>query len=136
MPRLCTPLIALCAALALPAAQPAAAGPHDGRAEFSDDPRHDWAPEFDRLDDNEYRLIPLRRAIEIASARFEGRVIAARLTGPTPHERDRGVALVHELRMLTPARDVLRIRIDARSGVFLEVAGAGLTKARRKGHDQ
>ena len=58
------------------------------------------------------------------------------LTGPTPHERDRGVALVHELRMLTPARDVLRIRIDARSGDFLEVAGAGLTKARRKGHDR
>ena len=136
MTRLCTPLIALCAALALPAAQPAAAGPLDGRAEFPDDPRHDWAPEFDRLDDNEYRLIPLRRAIEIASARFDGRVIAARLTGPTPHERDRGVALVHELRMLTPARDVLRIRIDARSGDFLEVAGAGLTKARRKGHDR
>ena len=134
MTRLCTPLIALCAALALPAALPA--GPRDGGAEFSDDPGHDWAPEFDRLDDNEYRLIPLRRAIEIASARFDGRVIAARLTGPTPHERDRGVALVHELRMLTPARDVLRIRIDARSGDFLEVAGAGLTKARRKGHDR
>ncbi len=136
MIRLCTPLIALCATLALPATLPAAAGPRDGGAGFSDDPGHDWAPEFDRLGDNEYRLIPLRRAIEIASARFDGRVIAARLTGPTPHERDRGVALVHELRMLTPARDVLRIRIDARSGDFLEVAGAGLTKARRKGHDR
>lgn len=132
MIRLCTPLIALCAALALPV--PAWTG--DGGAEFSDDPRHDWAPEFERLDDNEYRLISLRHAIEIASARFDGRVIAARLTGPSPHERDRGVALVHELRMLTPARDVLRIRIDARSGAFLEVAGAGLTKARRKGHDR
>ena len=126
MIRRCTPLIALCAALL--AVQPLLA---DDRRQ--DDAAQDWAPEFDRLGDSEYSIIPLRRAVEIATARFQGRVIAARLTGPAPHERERGVVLVQELRLLTPDRDVLRIRLDARSGDFLEVAGAGLTKARRKG---
>ncbi|MDN3711129.1 hypothetical protein QWZ10_03585 [Paracoccus cavernae] len=40
--------------------------------------------------------------------------------------------LVHELRLLTPRRDVLAIRLDARNGRFLEVAGAGLAEARKK----
>lgn len=78
--------------------------------------------------------MPLRRAVEIALARFDGRVIAARLTGPLPGERDRGVVLVQELRLLTPDRDVLRIRLDARTGAFLDVAGRGLAKARKKGN--
>ena len=37
---------------------------------------------------------------------------------------------------LTPWRDVLRIRLDARNGDFLEVAGAALSKARRKEQDR
>lgn len=82
----------------------------------------------------EFRVVPLRRAVEIALARFDGRVIAARLTGPLPGERDRGVVLVQELRLLTPDRDVLRIRLDARTGAFLDVAGRGLAKARKKGN--
>lgn len=134
MIRRTTTLIAFCAALL--AAQPL----------LADDKRHgepgrdwsgdDWAPEFENLGHSEYGLIPLKRAVEIATTRFRGRVIAARLTAPTSDERDRGVVLVHELRLMTPARDVLRIRLDARSGDFLEVAGAGLTKARRKGADR
>jgi uncharacterized membrane protein YkoI len=130
MIRLCTPLIALSAALLM--VQPLLA--EDGPYGRGDDHRQEWAPEFGTLEDNEYRLIPLHRAVKIATARYEGRIIAAQLTGPTPFERDRGVVLVHELRLLTPARDVLRIRLDARDGAFLEVAGAGLSKARRKGN--
>lgn len=139
--RRCTILIAFCAALL--AVQPLLAD--DGRDDRRDDGRddgrhddatHDWAPEFENLGGREYSIIALSRAVEIVTARFEGRVIAARLTGPAPHERARGVVLVHELRLLTPGRDVLRIRLDARNGDFLEVAGAGLTKARRKGADR
>ena len=127
-----TTLIAFCAALL--AAQPLLAD--DGPGDRHDDGAHDWATEFENLDGSEYSIIALHRAVEIATARFEGRVIAARLTGPAPHERERGVVLVHELRLMTPGRDVLRIRLDARNGDFLEVAGAGLTKARRKGADR
>lgn len=126
MIRRCTTLIALCAAFLT--AQPLLADDRPGG-----DPAEGWAPEFENLGGSEYGIISLRRAVELATARFEGRVIAARLTGPAPHERERGVVLVHELRLMTPGRDVLRIRLDARSGDFLEVAGAGLVKARRKG---
>ncbi|MEF9605111.1 hypothetical protein O4J55_23430, partial [Paracoccus sp. PXZ] len=76
---------------------------------------------------------PLNRAVEIVGERFRGRLIAARIVPPTAQERARGVILVHELRLLTPKRDVLLIRLDAHSGDFLEVAGAGLTDARKKG---
>ena len=78
-------------------------------------------------------ILPLHRAAGIVAERFRGRLIAARLVPPRPDERARGVVLVHRLRLLTPARDVLEIRLDARSGAFLEVAGAGLTRARRTG---
>lgn len=130
--RRARPALALAMALALilpAAADPpprAAKGGPSGHAEMLD-----WAPEFGPPLAQEFRVIALRRAIEIASARFHGRVIAARLTGPTPNERARGAVLVQELRMLTPARDVLRIRLDARTGDFLEVAGRGVTRARK-----
>ena len=44
-------------------------------------------------------------------------------------------ALVHELRLMTRSRDVLLIRLDARTGAFLEVAGSGMTEARRRRDD-
>ena len=50
-------------------------------------------------------------------------------------ERARGVELVHELRLMTRSRDVLLIRLDARTGAFLEVAGSGMTEARRRRDD-
>ena len=93
----------------------------------------DWAPEFDSLGRHDFRILPLNRAVEIVGERFRGRLIAARIVPPTAEERARGVILVHELRLLTPKRDVLLIRLDAHSGDFLEVAGAGLTDARKKG---
>ncbi|QFG37484.1 putative membrane protein YkoI [Paracoccus pantotrophus] len=93
----------------------------------------DWAPEFESLQRHDSRILPLNRAAEIVAERFRGRLIAARIVPPTPDERAKGVILVHELRLLTPKRDVLLIRLDAHGGDFLEVAGAGLTDARRKG---
>ncbi|WP_374426395.1 PepSY domain-containing protein [Paracoccus sp. (in: a-proteobacteria)] len=135
MARLHMPLLILCSLLMLVA--PASAD-RDGRGHDDDDHKQDWEGEFLPPDlppgAEEFRVVPLRRAVEIALARFDGRVIAARLTGPLPGERDRGVVLVQELRLLTPDRDVLRIRLDARTGAFLDVAGRGLAKARKKGN--
>ncbi|WP_230382907.1 PepSY domain-containing protein [Paracoccus shanxieyensis] len=90
---------------------------------------------FDMPTDPGFRVIPLHEAAKIARKRFRGRLIAAQLSPPDPAERARGVELVHELRLLTPERDVLLIRLDARTGAFLEVAGAGLVKARRGNED-
>lgn len=102
----------------------------DQREEL-DDPDY----EFEMLEHPGYRIIPLHEAAELATDRFRGRLIAARLRPPRPEERERGVDLVHELRLLTPGRDVLLIRLDARTGAFLEVRGAGLAEARRKHGD-
>ena len=135
MARLHMPLLILCSLLMLVA--PASAD-RDGRGHDDDDHKQDWEGEFLPPDlppgAEEFRVVPLRRAVEIALARFDGRVIAARLTGPLPGERELGVVLVQELRLLTPDRDVLRIRLDARTGAFLDVAGRGLAKARKKGN--
>ena len=135
MARLHMPLLILCSLLMLVA--PASAD-RDGRGHDDDDHKQDWEGEFLPPDlppgAEELRVVPLRRAVEIALARFVRRVIAARLTGPLPGERERGVVLVQELRLLTPDRDVLRIRLDARTGAFLDVAGRGLAKARKKGN--
>ncbi|MFB9223105.1 PepSY domain-containing protein [Paracoccus cavernae] len=79
-----------------------------------------------------FEVLPLSAAARIVEERFSGKLIAARLAPPTPREWHQGVQLVHELRLLTPRRDVLAIRLDARNGRFLEVAGAGLAEARKK----
>ncbi|KGJ06129.1 Uncharacterized membrane protein YkoI [Paracoccus halophilus] len=120
MNRLVPPLVTLIAAL-LPAL-PASA--EKGRRAIPEDQIEEWAPELSSRHDHEFRVIPLRRAAKIVAGRFHGKLIGARLTGPTPRERDMGVVLVQELRLLTPSRDLLRIRLDARTGEFLEVAGA------------
>lgn len=124
---LALPLIAL---LALPAAgQPRGHDPDPPRAE-------DLAPEFHDMESPARHVLPLKRAFHIVAQRFRGRLIAARLVPPFPRERQRGTALVHQLRLLTPSRDVLVIRLDAQTGAFLDVAGAGLSEARRKRNDR
>ena len=77
----------------------------------------------------DFRPLPLPQAVEIVQTRYQGRLIGAKLTGPHAHERALGVALVEELRLLTPQGNVLRIRLDARDGRFLEIAGVGQIKA-------
>lgn len=136
--RLSNPCLTLFLALMLtlpasadPSDGPMGGGKRDDRRDDMQSDTSDWAPEFAPSVAQEFRVIALRRAIQIVGARFRGRVIAARMTGPDPDERDRGVVLVQELRLLTPTRDVLRIRLDARTGDFLEVAGRGMTQARK-----
>lgn len=80
-----------------------------------------------------FPVIRLREAMAITAQRFDGRIIAAELVEPTPAEAARGVQLAYALRLLTPARDVLTVRLDARDGTFLDAAGHGLTEARRHG---
>lgn len=126
-PGLIFPL--LCCALLLGLAGAVQASPYE---QGSAQPDGFW-DEPDPHEGMGFRVIPLHEAAARVTARFRGRLIAAQLRPPTLQERARGVELVHELRLLTPGRDVLLIRMDARTGAFLEVRGAGLTKARRHG---
>ncbi|MCQ0969740.1 hypothetical protein MLD63_04775 [Paracoccus sp. TK19116] len=81
---------------------------------------------------DDFRPLPLHEAARIATERYHGRLIGARLTLANPHERGLGAVLVEELRLLTPAQNLLVIRIDARSGRFLEVAGTGQIEALKR----
>ena len=102
------------------------------QAQGPDDWRFEVPPEAAFPTDRNYRLIPLSQAADLVSQRFRGRLVAAKLMPPTPPELAHGVELVQELRLLTPKKDIILIRLDAHTGDFLEVAGAGLTDARRK----
>ena len=79
----------------------------------------------------DFRPLPLHEAADIVADRYRGRLIAARLVPPNPHEQGLGVDLVREMRLLTPQGNLLAIRLDARDGRFLEVAGIGQTEARK-----
>lgn len=79
----------------------------------------------------DFRPLPFHQLAERVHGRYRGRLIGAGVARPTPHERDLGAALVYEFRLLTPQRNLLRIRMDARSGRFLEVAGRGQVQALR-----
>ncbi|WP_157935844.1 PepSY domain-containing protein [Paracoccus zhejiangensis] len=84
------------------------------------------------LTETDFSPLPLHEAMRIVGERYQGRLIAARLAQPNAHERGLGVELVEELRLLTPARNLLKIRLDARDGRFLEVAGRGQIEALKK----
>ena len=121
-------LIALILALTVPlAAAGQAAGqpalpdaPPPGMGAGSVDP---WATSFQPQ--------PFHRMAEAVTDRYLGRLVAAETRPPRPPERALGVELVYEFRLLTPARSILNIRLDARTGRFLEVAGRGQLEARR-----
>ena len=74
---------------------------------------------------------PFHRMAEAVTARDDGRLVAAETRPPRPAERAAGVELVYEFRLLTTQRNILNIRVDARTGRFLEVAGRGQLEARR-----
>lgn len=87
-------------------------------------PSEPWAEGF--------RPMSFHRIADRVTARYQGRVIAAEVRPPAPRERALGAELVYEFRLLTPARNMLSIRLDARDGRFLDVAGRGQLQARRK----
>lgn len=78
-----------------------------------------------------FRPLPFRELTKRVTARYEGRIIAAGTRSPHPKERDLGADLIYEFRLLTPKRHLLNIRLDARTGSFLEVAGRGQIAARK-----
>jgi hypothetical protein len=82
-----------------------------------------WASELPRSG------LELDQALARVQQRYQGRVIDAELKSAKP--RDAGAVAVYEVRLLTPAGNVLKIRIDAADGRFLEVDGRGLVEARR-----
>ncbi|WBU57753.1 PepSY domain-containing protein [Paracoccus sediminicola] len=74
--------------------------------------------------------LPLHDVVTIIAARYEGRLLAARLDPPDPFEYALGTDLVHELTLISPQRNVIRIRLDAMTGRVLDVRGRGLIAAR------
>lgn len=80
---------------------------------------------------DDFRPLPMAQVAQAIDARYHGRLLSARLDAPCPDEAALGAALVYEARLLTPARDLLLICIDARDGRFLDVAGRGQTEARK-----
>lgn len=111
MKRLMIPTLTCAALLAAPAIAPRCPAAKAVAQDFSPRPFHELA--------------------ESVTDRYRGRLIGAQMAPPTPHERMLGAALVYEFRLLTPQRNLLLIRLDARSGRFLEIAGRGQTAARR-----
>ncbi|WP_265499900.1 PepSY domain-containing protein [Paracoccus beibuensis] len=108
MPRLVILLTLMLSPLAL--AQPAP-------------PPDPWARSF--------RPLPFHQLAEGVTDRYLGRLLAAETRPARLHERTLGAELVYQFRLLTPARHVLDISVDARDGRFLDVVGRGQIQARR-----
>lgn len=116
------PALILAALMAL-AAAPVAAQSDGAQADAAQAEGDPWAEGF--------RPLPLHQLAERVSGRYAGRLVAAETRPPTPSERDLGAELVYEFRLVTPDRNILNIRLDARTGRFLDVAGQGQLQARR-----
>ena len=87
---------------------------------------------LDMLDLPVFDVLPMHRAVREVGQRFDGRVIGMTLLPPRGPEAERGVELVYGFRLLTRGRDVIEIRMDARTGRFLDVRGNDLASARRR----
>ncbi len=84
----------------------------------------------------DFQPLPFDRLARRVSDRYAGRLVGAEIRRPSPREHELGAALVYEFRLLTPEGNLLRIRLDARTGRFLEVAGRGQLQALRRGKDR
>jgi uncharacterized membrane protein YkoI len=84
--------------------------------------------------DRHAETLPLSRIIDIVASRYVGKVIDADVTGVRRREiEDRRSGVVYEVRLLTDKGHIIRIRIDAYTGAFLEVDGHGFLDALRNG---
>lgn len=94
---------------------------------------HTPAPGIPDLPDTDAmaEILPMHQAVRLAAQRFHGKPLDIALIPPRPAEAASGVLLVYRLRMLTPGRDVLDIRMDAVSGRVLELSGADLAGVHR-----
>lgn len=131
MRLLAFPFLALAAALAV-AVPPVVTG--------DEPPRHRPLPAqhasdggtLDMLDLPVFDVMPMHRAAREVGERFDGRIIGMTLLPPRGTEAERGVELVYGFRLLTRGRDVIEIRMDARTGRFLDIRGNDLASARRR----
>lgn len=73
-------------------------------------------------------LLPLTEIIARVAKRYEGRMIDVEIKPGKRHEQ---LPVVYELRWLTPAGAVLKIRLDAATGDILEIDGRGQLDALR-----
>ncbi|MDB6182542.1 PepSY domain-containing protein [Paracoccus fistulariae] len=80
----------------------------------------------------QFRPLPFHEMARKVGARYAGRMIAAQIQPPTEQEHQLGAALVYEFRLVTPQRNLLIVRMDARDGRFLDVGGRGQLAAQRK----
>lgn len=71
--------------------------------------------------------MPLSRAMAIAEARYRGRAV----DGSLERGRRGEPTLVYHIVLRTEAGAILRIRLDAETGDFLEVTGRGQIEALR-----
>lgn len=92
---------------------------------------HRSAPLPEGFDAPMQDVLPMHRAVRLARGRFDGRVLDIGLYPASDAEAQSGVQLIYRLRMVTPARDVLDIRMDALTGRFVEISGADLGAARK-----
>ncbi|MBC9245751.1 hypothetical protein H4P12_03265 [Paracoccus sp. 11-3] len=83
-------------------------------------------------DIEQFRPQPFHEMAALVAQRYSGRMVAAQIQPPTAQERAMGASLIYEFRLVTTQRNLLNIRIDARDGKFLDVAGRGQLQARRK----
>jgi uncharacterized membrane protein YkoI len=70
------------------------------------------------------RILPLSRILEQIEAEWRGTVIEAKLDR-------KGGGHVYEMRLLTAEGRVIRLRLDAETGAFLEAEGRGIERLRR-----
>jgi hypothetical protein len=73
--------------------------------------------------------LPFHDLAERVTDRYEGRLLAAGMSPPSPAEEQLGVRWVYAFRLMTDQRNLLNIRLDAETGRFLEVAGRGQIEA-------
>jgi uncharacterized membrane protein YkoI len=78
----------------------------------------------------DFQPLPLRQIVRMVTARYAGRPVAIDMQLPTDSETASGTQLVYQVRLLTPDRNLLDIRLDARDGRFLQVSGRGQLQAR------
>lgn len=96
-------------------------------------PEEGWPDEWG--DAPTFEVIPLPVLMGRIEARFPGRLLAAALSPPLAAERRLGAELVYDLRLLTRADQVLRLRVDARDGRFLDIIGRDLSAAGKGPHE-
>lgn len=74
-------------------------------------------------------LLPITSAMAVVTDRFAGQIVAAEVQPGLPEDM---ADIIYAFRLLTERGDMLALRVDAVSGVILEVDGRGLVDARRR----